>query len=154
MKAIKQNKIGKILKITLMTTFVLGVPIIVILPLLLNHTSKIIYSMFIIYPNGILMLLIVYEFIKLFKSLEENNPFTYKNVKILKETSLISLMMSIFWIADLLFMIFIINNTYVNYIIVLSFLFILFFGVFIALYILSELIRQATIYKEENDLTI
>lgn len=154
MKAIKQNKIGKILKITLMATFVLGVPIIVILPLLLNHTSKIIYSMFIIYPNGILMLLIVYEFIKLFKSLEENNPFTYKNVKILKETSLISLMMSIFWIADLLFMIFIINNTYVNYIIVLSFLFILFFGVFIALYILSELIRQATIYKEENDLTI
>ena len=36
----------------------------------------------------------------------------------------------------------------------LLFLCILFLGVSIALYILSELFRQATEYKKENDLTI
>lgn len=154
MEILKQNRLGKILKVILIISLILVVPLIIISPLLLNHTRKIIYSMFIIYPNGTLMMLIVFEFIRLFKSLEENKPFTFKNVKILKETGLISLIMSILWIIDLLFMIFIINNSYINYIIVLLFLFILFFGVSIALYILSELIKQATIYKEENDLTI
>lgn len=154
MEIMKQSKLGGILKAILIIVLILGIPLVFISPLFLNNTSKIMYSMFIIYPNGILMLLIVYEFIKLFKSLEENNPFTFNNTKILKETSLISLIMSILWIVDLLFMIFIMNNTYINYIIVLLFLFILFFGVSVALYILSELIKQATIYKEENDLTI
>ena len=51
-------------------------------------------------------------------------------------------------------MIFIINNYYVNYIIVLIFLSLLFLGVSISLYILAELFKKATIYKEENDLTI
>ena len=36
----------------------------------------------------------------------------------------------------------------------LAFLSVLFFGVAIALYILSELFKQAYKYKEENDLTI
>ena len=62
--------------------------------------------------------------------------------------------MSLLWLIDLFFMIFVIGNKYINYIIVLIFLAVLFFGVSIALYILSELFRQATDYKEENDLTI
>ena len=148
------NKLGKILKILLIIGTIVAIPIIVISPMLLNHTSKTIYSMFVIYPNGFLMVLFAFQFIKLFKSLENNNPFNYDNVNILKKGSIISLIMSILWFIDLLFMIFIIGNTYVNYIIVLIFLAGLFFGVFIALYILSELFRQATNYKQENDLTI
>ena len=97
---------------------------------------------------------IIYQFIKLFKSLEEDKPFTLNNVIILKRTSILSLIMSIMWILDLLFMITIMKNTYINYIIVILFLSVLFFGVSIALYILKELIYQATKYKEENDLTI
>ena len=46
------------------------------------------------------------------------------------------------------------KNTYINYIIVMVFLALLFFGVSVALYIIKELIEQATKYKEENDLTI
>ena len=100
------------------------------------------------------MLGIIYQFIKLFKSLEKSEPFTYENVDILKRTSIMSLIMSIFWIVDLVFMILIMKNTYINYILVISFLSLLFFGVSIALYILKELMLQATKYKEENDLTI
>ena len=76
------------------------------------------------------------------------------NVNILKKTGFLSFIMSGLWIIDLLIMIFIIKNTYINYIIVLLFLFILFFGVGIALWTLSLLFLQATKYKEENDLTI
>ena len=39
-------------------------------------------------------------------------------------------------------------------VLVLAFLIILFAGVSIAFYILAELIKQATEYKEENELTI
>lgn len=148
------NKLGKLLKNLLIIGTIVAIPFIVISPMLLNHTSKTLYSMFVIYPNGILMVLIAIQFIKLFKSLEVNEPFTYDNVKILKTTSIMSLIMSILWFIDLLFMIFIIGNTYVNYIIVLIFLTGLFLGVSIALYILSELFKQATDYKQENDLTI
>ena len=148
------SKIGKFIKIFLIIGIIISVPLIIISPMLLNHTSKSMYSMFIIYPNGLLILIFAYQFIKLFKSLEDNNPFNDDNVKTLKLSGIISLITSIMWIVDLLFMIFVIKNTYVNYIIVLLFLAALFFGVSIALYILSELFRQATEYKKENDLTI
>lgn len=146
--------LGKILKIILIIGLFISIPIIIISPMLLHHTRNSMYSMIIIYPNGILLLGIVYQFIKLFKSLEKSEPFTYSNVNVLRKTSIISLVISILWLIDLLFMIIIMKNTYVNYILVMSFLSLLFLGVAIALYILKELMFQATKYKEENDLTI
>ena len=154
MKITGQKGLGKLLKIVLIIGFFVSIPMIIVSPMLLHHTRNSMYSAFIIYPNGVLMLGIAYQFIKLFKSLEDNKPFTIKNANILKRTSIISLTMSILWLIDLFFMIFIMKNTYVNYIIVIVFLSALFFGVAIALYILKELMLQATKYKEENDLTI
>lgn len=148
------KKIGILLKTVLIIGLLVAIPCVIISPFLLEHTRSVIYSMIIIYPNSLLMIGITIQFIKLFKSLERNNPFNYENVKTLKIGSIISFVMSIIWIIDMLFMIFMIGNTYINYIIVLVFLAILFFGVSIALYILAELFRQATDYKEENDLTI
>lgn len=146
--------LGKILKIILIVGFFLSIPTIIVSPMLLHHTRNSMYSMIIIYPNGLLMLGIIYQFIKLFKSLENNEPFTYSNVDILKRTSIISLIISILWLIDLFFMIIIMKNTYINYVLVMSFLTLLFLGVAIALYILKELMFKATRYKEENDLTI
>lgn len=151
MKILGEKGLGKILKIILIIAFIIAIPTIILLPITMNYKIS---SMVIIYPNGILMLLFTYQFIKMFKSLEENNPFTFNNVKLLKKSGYISLILSFMWLIDLLYLIFILHNTYFNYILVLTFLIILFFGVFIALYIISELIREATIYKEENDLTI
>ena len=147
------GKLGKVLKIFLVIAFILAIPAIIGLPFIMNHMNRV-NAMIIIYPNGILMLGFVYQFIGMFKSLEENNPFTFNNVKLLKRAGYISLVLSILWLFDLLYLLLIINNTYFNYILVLLFLTVLFFGVFIALYILSELFKQATTYKEENDLTI
>ena len=100
------------------------------------------------------MIDIAIQFLRMFRSLEKNQPFTQDNVNILKKTGFLSFIMSGLWIIDLLIMMFIIKNTYINYIIVLLFLFILFLGVGIALWTLSLLFSQATKYKEENDLTI
>jgi hypothetical protein len=144
-------KLGKVLKNVLIIGFIIACVILIFIPFTLSNIK---YAMFVAYPNGITMLAITYQFIKLFKSLEDNNPFTHNNVKILKNTSMLSLIESILWLIDLIFLIFVLKNTYINYIIVLIFLTILFFGVNIALLILSELFKQATTYKEENDLTI
>lgn len=150
----ENEKIGKILVILLKICFVLLIPFLIVLPFLLDNNISIIHPMFIIYPNGIIMLGIIIQFMRLFRSLEENNPFTMDNVKILKFTSHLSFGMFVLWMIDLLDLLLIIKNYYFNYIIVLLFLAVLFLGVGIALQILSELFQQATNYKIENDLTI
>ena len=148
------DKMGNFLKILVIIGIVVSIPVIILIPFLLSNNYSILYSMLIVYPNGLLMIGIAIQFLKMFRSLEKNQPFTLDNVNILKKTGFLSFIMSGLWIIDLLIMIFIIKNTYINYIIVLLFLFILFFGVGIALWTLSLLFLQATKYKEENDLTI
>ena len=148
------DKMGNILKIIVVIGIVFSIPVIIFIPFLLSNNYSVLYSMLIVYPNGLLMIGIAIQFLKMFRSLEKNQPFTQDNVNILKKTGILSFIMSGLWIIDLLIMIFIIKNTYINYIIVLLFLFILFFGVGIALWTLSLLFLQATKYKEENDLTI
>ena len=59
------NKLGKYLKILLIIGFIIFIPCIIASPFLLEHTRKLIYSMIIIYPNGLLISVIVYQFIKI-----------------------------------------------------------------------------------------
>lgn len=148
------DKMGNILKIIVIIGIIFSIPTIILIPFLLSNNYSVFYSMLIVYPNGLLMISIAIQFLKMFRSLEKNQPFTQDNVNILKKTGFLSFIMSGLWIIDLLIMMFIIKNTYINYIIVLLFLFILFLGVGIALWTLSLLFMQATKYKEENDLTI
>lgn len=148
------DKMGNILKIIVIIGIFFSIPTIILIPFLLSNNYSVFYSMLIVYPNGLLMIGIAIQFLKMFRSLEKNQPFTQDNVNILKKTGFLSFIMSGLWIIDLLIMMFIIKNTYINYIIVLLFLFILFLGVGIALWTLSLLFSQATKYKEENDLTI
>ena len=148
------DKMGNILKIIVIIGIIFSIPTIILIPFLLSNNYSVFYSMLIVYPNGLLMIDIAIQFLRMFRSLEKNQPFTQDNVNILKKTGFLSFIMSGLWIIDLLIMLFIIKNTYINYIIVLLFLFILFLGVGIALWTLSLLFSQATKYKEENDLTI
>lgn len=145
---------GKILKRIIKIAFLVAIPIIIILPFIIKGENNIIFYMSIIYPNSILMLGIMYQFVRLFSSLEKNNPFTIENVNILSTTSKISYSMSLLWIIDLFILLFGIKNNDLNYIIVIIFLSILFFGVGVALWLLSVLFEKATNYKEENELTI
>ncbi len=155
MKILGENGLGKILKIFLQICFYGGIIILIILPfqlrivgLHLNATAVVIY------PNGIALLAIVYQFIGLFDSLKNNNPFCMENVKRLKYAGIASLVEAVLWAIDLIYQIILAKSIEPLFILVLIFLFILFIGVAIALYILAELIRQATEYKVENELTI
>lgn len=155
MKILGRSGIGNFLKIFLQICFWGGIVLLIILPFLLQmfglHINS---SAFVIYPNGIALLVIVKQFIGQFDSLKNRNPFCMENAKRLKICCIASLVETVFWIVDLLFMIFLAKSADVIIILVLAFMIILFTGVAIAFYILSELIKQATEYKNENDLTI
>lgn len=155
MKITGENGIGKLLKIFLQICFYCGIIILVVLPFLLNKLGfNLGASMYVIYPNGIVLLMITHKFINLFDSLRLNKPFCEENVKILKTTGIISLIGSLLWLMDFLYEIILVYSEDIIFNCTLLFLCILFLGVSIALYILSELFKQATEYKKENDLTI
>lgn len=145
------SKIGKLLKIVLIICIIVAIPLVIMFPFVLKGP---IFSMIVIYPNSLIMLLIAIQFIKLFKSIEDDNPFTFNNSNIMKRTSIYSFLMSVFWLLDIFYLFVFKNCHYINYYVVMTFFIILFFGVGVALYILSKLLYKATSYKEENDLTI
>lgn len=155
MKILGENGIGRFLKIFLQICFFGGIILLIILPFLLQmvglHLNA---TAIIIYPNGIALLGIVYQFIGLFDSLKNNNPFCEENVKRLKTAGIFSISEAILWTLDLLYELILVGNFDPVIILVLVFMMILFTGVAIALYILAELIKQGTEYKVENELTI
>lgn len=154
MKILGENGLGRILKVFLQTCFYGGIVLLIILPFVLKmvglHLNA---TAVVIYPNGIALLAIVYQFIGLFDSLKNNNPFCMENVKRLKYAGIASLIEAVLWAINLIYQIVLVKSIEL-FTLVLIFLFILFIGVAIALYILSELIRQGTEYKVENELTI
>lgn len=155
MKIFGKYGLGNILKIVLQLSFVFGILILIIFPMIIAHTNiSLNPNVILFYPNAICLLLIIYQFIGLFNSLKENNPFCVNTVKRLKRSQNICAIASLFWIFDFVFETFIVKNTSVLVIIVLIFMCILFIGVTIALYLLAELFKKAMEYKNENELTI
>lgn len=155
MKVTGEKGLGSMIKILLQICFYGGIFILVTMPFVLNIFGVNLNASFIvIYPNGIVILMIVYNFIKLFDSLKKEKPFCDNNVKILKQTSIISIVEGVLWLFDLSYQIILAHSFDVVINVFLIFLSILFFGVSIALYILSELLREGTHYKKENELTI
>ena len=154
----QKNKTKTIARvISLLLKICIGIGIILLLALwkiLEALNIKFDLLVFLIYPSGILFLILVYQFIRLFNQLKIENPFTMTMVKYLKQTMWISFIIGIIIFLALLLSIFIYPAYTLTLKISLTFFTILFIGVGIALYLLSELFRQATEYKEENDLTI
>lgn len=143
--------LGKFLKIC----FWGGVIVLAILPFALNALGlNLNASAFVIYPNGIVLLVMAHQFIKLFESLKNENPFCENNVKTLKKTAIASVVEAGFWLIDIIYEIALVRVFDIVIMVVLIFLCALFLAVAIALYILSELFKEATKYKAENELTI
>ena len=155
MEILGEKGIGKFLKILLQVCFWGGIAVLIALPFLLQLVGmKLNATAFVIYPNGIALLVIVRQFIGQFDSLKNKKPFCMENVKRLKTSGIASLVETALWTVDLLYTVFLAKDADVVIVLVLAFLIILFAGVSIAFYILAELIKQATEYKEENELTI
>ena len=154
MKIFGKRGLGNILKILLQFVLVLGILILISFPIILRFTNiSINPNIILFYPNAICLLLIIYQFIGLFDSLKNNNPFCENTVKRLKKSEKISGVTSVIWFLDILYEVIFVRNLN-PYILILVFLFILFVGVTIALFLLAELFNKAIEYKNENDLTI
>lgn len=150
-----KNGLGNILKIILQIGIVIGIIFLILLyPLIKYLNLHFDYFIMMIYPIGIVTLYLVYQFTRLFGSLKLNKPFCFETVNYLRKAMSASFLISFLIIISLLINIFLYNYYSLQFQVALGLISILFFGVGIALYILADLFKTATIYKEENDLTI
>lgn len=155
MRSTKTKTIANILIILLKISMIIGTGILLML-WKITDLLEIKFDLLVglIYPSGILFLGFIYQFIKLFKQLKIEKPFTKETVRYLKTSMTLSFIIGFIILIALLLSIIIYPTYTLTVKISLTFFSILFFGVGIALYLLSELFKQATEYKEENDLTI
>ncbi len=155
MKIKGKNGIGSILKFILQISMVIGILFLISMYWIVRKVN-LEFNWFIacIYPCGISFLVLIYQFIGLFNSLKESNPFCKENPKRMNIGMISSIVTCIFILIALLLSILVYNQYTLELKVALSFIFILFFGVSIALYILKELFIEAINYKEENELTI
>lgn len=147
MKVYGKKGLGSFLKTSLEVVFIL---IIIMMILVLFKTTK----MLVFYPNIICLLVIMYAFIKLFDSLKKEEPFCKESIKNINIAKIASAIASVIWAIQALYEIILVKYADPLSIFVLFFMFILFLGVSIALFILKEIFIKAKNYKEENDLTI
>ncbi len=155
MKIVGKNGIGSILKFILQISMVIGILFLISMYWIVRKVN-LEFNWFIacIYPCGISFLVLIYQFIGLFNSLKESNPFCKENPKRMSIGMISSIVTCIFILIALLLSILVYNQYTLELKVALTFIFILFFGVSIALYILKELFIEAINYKEENELTI
>lgn len=151
MKITGKTSLSNAIKIFLQLIFIMGIFVVILLPIWLkayctyiNTNLEYIPALIILYISGIPGLIIVYEFIKMFGTLKESNPFINENVKHLKICSICSLIIAIEYFIGIFATRAIFSIVAVG----------VFTVAWLGLYILSELLKQAIEYKEENDLTI
>lgn len=152
MKVFGNKGLGSILKIILQLVLVGGIILLILFPYILhlvNENWNIFWT--IIGLIAIILLIIMYQFIGMFKSLEEDNPFNEKNITRLKITMWSSFFVSLLFLIETILAYLVYTNRNIFFI---AFLSLLFLGVSIALHILKELFVKAIYYKQENDLTI
>lgn len=151
MRITGKGSLSTIIGICIKGIFMLGIIITITLPFLLKKYVEIFnpilnyhMALIILYVSSIPAIIIVYQFIKIFGTLEQDNPFIMQNVKSLKVISICSLIIAIEYIIGIFF--------------IVSVFEIILIAVFIVTwlggYILSELLKKAIEYKEENELTI
>ena len=108
--------------------------------------------------TGLIALIIVYEFNKIFKNLKNNSLFCESNSKSLDIISNSCFIISAFYLITVLITFFIISNyakAITNYIFTFSIMLMIIFIISgIGIKVLNEIYKKAIEYKEENDFTI
>jgi hypothetical protein len=152
MAILDRRGLSGIVKLFLDMVFIGGILIILSLPLSLKWAFRtyifqgenFTFALFLLYITGIMCLVILYEMKRIFKALNQKNPFIMGNVKSLRVISIMCYAISVCFIVKIIF-----YNSFLTIIITMMFIIA---GLFCT--ILSEVFRQAVIVKEENDLTI
>ena len=160
MKVTGKKSLGSFIKIVIQFVFIIGIILLITLPSVTNYLIKIwnldmrgfkLPTALLFYITGTLVLKIIYNFIGLFDSLKQNNPFTMYTVERLKNSAILSIIIFSIYLLPIAY------SAFIKNVMEMIFFFIIggiFFVLAIALYILAELFKQAVQYKEENELTI
>lgn len=151
MKITGKNSLSAIIGVCIKIVFVIGIIVTATLPFLLTKYVEIFNpilnyyaALIILYAASVPALTIVYQFIKIFGTLKQDNPFIMENVKSLKIISTCSLVIAIEFTIGIFFIVSVFEII----------LIIVFIVIWLGIYILAELLRKAIEYKEENELTI
>lgn len=153
MPVLGKNGLSGMIKICLDLVFIGGILILVSLPVSLkwyfemlmnNSNENFNFLLIFLYVTGLFCLTIVFELRKIFKTLNRMNPFMMDNVKSLKKMAIAAFAIATTYIVKIIFF-----STILTIIVAMIFIIAGLFSL-----ILSEVFKQAVIYKEENDLTI
>ncbi|MCL2383273.1 MAG: DUF2975 domain-containing protein [Oscillospiraceae bacterium] len=153
MKITGKGSISNFVEILLKIAFVVGIIVFILLPWILgqylehitNQSNEFYWAILIIlYITGLPMLIIVYQFIKMFNTLKKATPFIMENVTYLRRASICSGIISLVYLVG----VFVFQSVFILVIIGI------FLVAWLGLYILSELFKQAIDFKEENELVI
>jgi len=158
----KETMSSKILQYALYAAFIVGVAVVITLPIMRDFYSGIIHGVFsvgeayrvFIMPFlvvvGIPCLWIVLEMILMLRSVP-SNPFVMKNVNALYRIGIIFFALALAFTVKCLIFLLPVAALLTVLTLACIFLFVI-FGLFA--FTLAALIRQAVVFREENDLTI
>lgn len=162
MKILGKRSLSSIIEKFLVILLILCVIAIISGAIIISINSNILFNLNIfktlvtIYLSSIPGLILIYQFIKIFRSLKNEKVFDKENVRSLKNGYIISIIIGAMYLLNSIELIF--TNTkkevlsvYLLLMFIISMVFII-FG--IGLIVLSEIYKKAIEYKEENDLTI
>lgn len=152
MKVSGKKSLSSMIKIFLQILVLFGIIVYILLPILLkqyiiwiNPSLLYVPTLVLLYISGLPAIMIILKLITLFATIKQENPFIMENVKSLKVISICSCIIAIEYILGFFF----VTNSIFGLVVI---------GVFtiawLGGYVLSELLAQAVVYKEENDLTI
>lgn len=153
MKILSKHGLSGYVKILLDLVFFGGLLIYITLPFCLkfylnffqlSKNENFYFLLGLLYVTGFFCLALVYEMIKIFKTINRKNPFQMDNSISLKKISVCSFIIAAAYIVKIF-----VSNSFLTIIITMIFILAGLFTI-----ILAELFKQAVIYKEENDLTI
>lgn len=160
MKVTGTKNLANILTPIMQGIFVIGIVLFIFLPLLIHYLVTIwkvdleclkIPSLLVFYPTGLCVLVIVYQLIGLFRSLKEDNPFTVKTVKRLRNCWIASTIIAMIYGIVFIATVFTKNIPFIVFSSIITGVFVV---VAMAMYLLAGLFEKANQYKEENELTI
>ncbi len=154
MRFVGKYSLSFFVKILLLIVMAVTVLTIVFLPWVVEMYLKIDYGIYdthartvlliFSYPCGICTLLIENELRRMFKTLENKNPFVERNVKSLNRMGCLMIIVFAMFVFKIIML-----NTIMTMLSTFAIII-----VAILCFVLADVFKQAVIYKQENDLTI
>ena len=162
MKILGKKSLASVIKIFLIILLVIALLVVTVGGIVLIkefeffNSSNSLRTLIVLYLSSWIASILIYQFIGIFKSLENNNIFDITNLKRLKISYICSIVMGVMYLLNSI-VLFLSqeNENWIIIYIILTFIITLVFLIFgIGLIVLSEIYKRAIKYNEENDLTI